>query len=149
MGQNTPNNFKSTGITHAIRASKTGEADKIRGWLELQTWKGQIGSPLAPFANQIAKSPYWSLILAICYQEQNHCISAPSWNFWGMGPGKIYNSAEESITDIDYFLWKHEENHPTIESFRAWYCYAKYNESHICPEWEPSILNIMKQLESL
>ncbi len=137
------------GQGHSTRNSKPISEDTIRGWLNSQTSKGRVGSPLAEYSAQIAASPYSSTILAICYIEQNHCVSAPGFNYWGIGPGKRYKSQEEGIAAINAFLERSEANHPTIESMRHWYCYAGYTESHICPGWEETILKIKAQIESL
>ena len=58
---------------------------------------------------------------------------------------------EEGIAAIHEFLERAEtvRGKPTIESFRGWYCYASYNTSHICPEWEPQVLKIKAEVENL
>jgi hypothetical protein len=61
-----------------------------------------------------------------------------------------FPSLEAGIAAEDAFLSKAESNgRDTIEAFRAWYCYDASAADHICPNWEPTVLRIKAELESL
>ncbi len=129
--------------SHSI-VSNALTSEQIRTWLEKQTWKGKTGSPLAERAEQISESKYASTILAICFIEQNHCVSAPGNNYWGLGPGIRYDSLEDGIKAIDTFLAKAErKGKTTVESFRGWYCQSA------CTNWESTVIRTKEKLEQL
>jgi hypothetical protein len=107
------------------------------------------GSPLQPFAERIAQSPYSATIIGICAIEQYGCQKAPyysPYNFWGlMSKGQLikFASQEEAIDYIHLFLDKAYNNgRTTIESMRGWYC------ASACTNWEPTVLKIKFQLEN-
>lgn len=123
--------------------SPKGDPEKIKKYLESVKSRGIVGSPLAPYSHLIANSDFWAVIIGICTIEQYNCTSAPNFNFWGMGPGKRYASAEESIADIDRFLTKAYNNgRTTVESLRGWYCQSA------CTNWYPTVIKIKTLLET-
>jgi len=62
-----------------------------------------------------------------------------------MSKGKIirYPTMEAGIEAISAFLAKAEAKHPTIESMRGWYC------ASACTNWEPTVIRIKNEVESL
>jgi hypothetical protein len=128
------------------------EAASLRAYLEGK------GSPLAPFAELILESKYWSTIIGICHIEQYSCSRLPhgnNWNLWGiMKPGgglQFYATAQEGLDAIHGFLERAEtvRGRPTIESFRGWYCYSSSEPGHVCSNWEPVVLRIRAEVEAL
>jgi len=143
---------RSTGVGTSLRANRTVGDEALRGWLD------ERDSPLAPFTTELLASEYWSTILGICTIEQYSCTRLPhgtNWNLWGiMKPGgglQFYATAEEGIAAIHSFLQRAEtlRGRPTIESFRGWYCYSASDPEHICRNWEPVVLRVKAELESL
>lgn len=116
----------------------------LQAYLETLSSKYRTGSPLALYATQIAESDYWALLIGICYIEQYHCTKAPdnaAWNFWGMGPGRKFASAEAAITYMDQYFDNLYPRRSTVQSLRGYYC------ASACTTWEPTVLQIKKLLE--
>jgi hypothetical protein len=62
----------------------------------------------------------------------------------------VYETAVEGIGAIDAFLRKAEGNgRDTVEEFRGWYCVNRAYAGNICPNWEPTVLRVKAELESL
>ncbi len=104
------------------------------------------GSPLAPYADQIAKSEFWALLVGICTIEQYGCTKAPNWNYWGMmKPGgglRTFQTAEEAIDYMDGYFIRLYEKRKTVESLRGYYCASE------CTNWEPTVLRVKTLLET-
>lgn len=149
---------RKTGLrSTSIRASKQISEEALRQWLET------VHSPLAGRTDEILFSPYWSTIIAITNAEESFyknpickATGKPSNNLYGMmnsGGTKAGIRCFDSILDgwnyMDQWFATREAKQPNIENYRARYCWAGYNESHICPEWEPRILKVKAEVENL
>jgi len=132
---------KKTTTHTPLLASRKIDTTKLRDWLEQQS------SPLAPYAEQILTSDYWSLIIGICYIEQYHCSKAPGNNYWGMmKPGgglRQFASLPEALSYMDGYFVKLSGKRDSIESLRGYYC------ASACTNWEPTVKRIKAELESL
>lgn len=122
------------------------DAEKLKVFLQ--------HSPLAAHTEQIVKSDFASLIIGICWIEQHKCASAPYNNYWGMMKAggesaglRHFASLPEAISYMDaYFtkLYTRAVNpKQTVQSLRGYYC------ASACTTWEPTVLKIKNQIESL
>lgn len=122
-------------------ASNTISVTALQSWLEKQN------SPLAPYAEQILQSQYWSLIIGICYIEQYHCSKAPGNNYWGMmksgGGLMVFKTLPDGIAYMDAYFVKLSRTRSTVESLRGYYC------ASACTNWEPTVKRIKQELEHL
>lgn len=115
----------------------------LQAYLETLSSKYRVGSPLAPYAAQIAKSDFWALLIGICYIEQYQCTqTTATWNYWGMGPGLRFKSAEEGIDYMDNYFINLYPRKSTIQSLKGYYC------ASACTTWEPTVIRIKQMLES-
>lgn len=130
---------------HSVKANGKIDPAKLEAWLKIQKFNKNVGSPLAPYAAEILQSDYWSTIIGICYIEQNHCTSAPAWNYWGIASGAThYQSAEQSIAAIDTLLTHYESTgHTTIEKLNGYYVQPAN------PNWLNIVIKIKAQVEGL
>jgi hypothetical protein len=144
---NTVPRPQQRGGRHSTRAEKQISEDSLRSYLRSK------GSPLADAAGQITSSPYSSTIIGICWIEQYGCTKAPGNNYWGiMCSGKVcrYSSLHDGIEAISSLLARYEsKGKDTIESMRGYYCVNKKYPGNACPDWEPIVLKIKQQVESL
>lgn len=125
---------------HNTRSENPISADTLKQWLT------DRNSPLAEHADTLARSPYYSTIIGICWIEQHQCKSAPAFNYWGlMGKAGLqkFPNMESGIAAIDAFLAKGEAKHPTIESMKGWYC------ASACTNWQPTVIKIKVEVENL
>jgi hypothetical protein len=133
-----------------LKSDHAPDVLKLQAYLESVKSKYRTGSPLAEYAEEIAKSEFWALIVAICHPEQYNCTQAPYNNYWGMmmpgGGLRKFNSIPEAIQFMDaYFvrLYNRDVNpKQTIESLRGYYCASS------CTHWEPTVIRIKSLLES-
>lgn len=105
-----------------------------------------IGSPLAPYAAELAQSEYWALLIGICYIEQYQCTRGPNFNLWGMmkvgGGLRVFSSYPEAIAYMDSYFVRLYPRRSTVQSLRGYYC------ASACTNWEPTVLRIKALLES-
>jgi len=139
--------------THPIRASKTISEEALRQYLQSK------GSPLGDFTGQLLQSPFWSTIIAITAAEQSFSKNPQCWNgntrqlsnnlYGMMKPGgeragiRCFDSIMDGWNYMDDWFEKVEPRRPTIESLRGYYC------ASACLSWEPTVLRIKNELESL
>ncbi len=130
---------KAIGGSHGIKANNTISEATLAEYLR------KNNSPLADYAGEILKSPYWSTIIGICTIEELKCSINPhsSNNFWGLGPGIRYPSIPAGLEAINAFLAKAETKHPTIESLNGW-----YNQPGSA-NWLNTVVSTKLKLESL
>lgn len=134
---------------HTIRASTAGSETAVRQWLT------QKDSPIAVLVPSLLQSPYWSTIIGICTIEEYSCSVNPydTNNLWGImanGHLKSYPTLRDGIDAIEAFLAQAEDHgRNTIESFAGWYCVDTNQPHNVCPNWQPTVLRIKTQLESL
>ncbi|MCL5667353.1 MAG: hypothetical protein M1383_06310 [Patescibacteria group bacterium] len=130
---------KGPGVATDLK-SPAGDAAVVREYLEA------AGSPLAPYADQIAQSDFWAVLIGICTIEQYGCTKAPDWNYWGMmlpgGGLRKFESAEEAIAFMDAYFIRLYESRKTVESLRGYYC------ASACTNWEPTVVRVKRLLES-
>lgn len=130
---------KKQGVATDLKSHKADPA-ALREYLE------GAGSPLAPYADQIAKSDFWALLIGICTIEQYGCTKAPNWNYWGMmKPGgglRAFETAEEAIGYMDGYFIRLYETRKTVESLRGYYCASE------CTNWEPTVIKVKALLEA-
>lgn len=130
------------------RPTEPSGRHSTRGTITYQAaFKMLEGSPLQPYADQIASSSYGSTIIGICWIEQYHCQHAPSNNYWGIGGAsglKRYDSIPEGIEAIDALLAQYTATgHDTIEKLNGYYVYPA------SATWYNTVINIKTNVESL
>jgi len=95
------------------------EVEKLRAYLT------NLGSPLAPYSEQIAQSEFGATIIGICYIEQYRCTKAPYNNYWGiMNEAHLrhYATLADGIADIDALLGRmYSRGYNTVEKLNCYY----------------------------
>lgn len=126
---------------HSIRAEKEVSEQNLRVWLSKHE------SPLEPYSEQLAKSPYSSTIIGICTIEQYSCTKAPFNNYWGIFCGKAlcrYDSIPNGIQAANDLLDKMYNNgHTTVESLNCYYVVP------CSSNWLNTVLATKQTLENL
>lgn len=63
---------------------------------------------------------------------------------------KSYSTLGDGIAAIETFLAQAEDyGRNTIESFAGWYCQDATQPGRVCPNWQPTVLRIKAEVESL
>jgi hypothetical protein len=116
-------------------------------------------SPLAPHAEEVLESPYWSLLIAITYVEQSFYKQPTSspFNLWGrMFPRccilKKYESFPVAIADMTLYFsefWEGRRDVHHVENLNGSYCYNGNYPGNRCPGWTEGVLKVINEVESL
>lgn len=139
-----PKSVKPKAVTGTnLKSDKKPDTAKLEAWLEAK------GSPLAPYASNLAESDFWALLIGICTIEQYGCTRGPNFNLWGMMKAggeraglRAFSSYPDAIAYMDGYFIRLYPRKQTVESLRGYYC------ASACTNWEPTVLKIKKELEA-